>query len=180
MQLLRYALVGVFAGLLLATPPAWAQDLITVTEAGISFAPMFENYILPVVGTAISGLIMWGIQKAAKLVNIQIDDRQRDLIHSVVDRGISAGRLWANTAMTGRLDIATQSAIARTAAGYANDRIPGALKHFKLTPQELEAIVQARMAELLAYDERTAVPAPVPPEIQPAPAPAKPARKKAA
>ncbi len=184
MQSLKALAIGLVGFVMLAAAPATAQDLVTVTETGINFAPLFENYVLPVVGTAISALIMWGITKASKLVGIQIDDRQRDLIFAVVDRGISAGRAWVGASVRDKLDVSVKSAIAQQTALYANNKIPGALKHFKLTPEDLNGIILARMAELQDYDDRTAVPAAAftdpPPEVQPDPAPAKPAAKKKA
>lgn len=121
----------------------------------IDFAPLIQQYVIPALGLVITTGISWLISKAAKFFNIRIDETQRAFVMSLVERGIAVGQHRIAQIAADKAHIETHNMIAAEAANYVIARAPDALKHFKLTPEDVRQIISAKLSEGVVAEAKT-------------------------
>lgn len=139
------ALIGTLAILLVLAfllVPAHAQTAIPVGEAG---GDLLETY-LSVLGTLVSAIISWALWRFLK---IRQDAEARDAIEKFVTN--AAGALLAGVrGKTDQIKIEVGSPQIADLATGALRRIPDALKHFGLGPQDLQRRIVEKVGVLTA------------------------------
>ncbi|MDZ5448974.1 hypothetical protein [Labrys sp. ZIDIC5] len=155
-----YAWAGAVAFVALVAP-AWAADDTTVSLGGLVTAllPYFEA----AVAALLTALIAWAAQAIQKWLGIQLDQSSRDALHSAAMTGVNMAlsRLSQSAA---NLTFDAKSAVIAQAIEWVESSVPDALKHFGLTPEQLEALIESKLGIAAA--------AAAPAVVAPAPAPA--------
>jgi hypothetical protein len=111
----------------------------------VDFTPLLEIAVSLVV--LLAG---WGIKRVASSLGLDIDDKQRMALESMIEKGVG----YATKRMTGpdgQISFELESEFVAKVADYVADSVPGALKHFKVDPRtpegraKLERMIEARM-----------------------------------
>ena len=109
----------------------------------ISLAPLVDQWILPVLGSVLTGLAAWAVAHVGFLARLTAQASQRALVLQVIDNGIS----WAegvlakqpiSFAATGKTGLAVQ---------YVTSMVPAALTSLGVTPAKLTQIVDAKIQQ---------------------------------
>lgn len=152
MRLFMYLLV-VFP-LLVTT--VFASDI--QSSESVSLVPLF-NEILEYVAVIIVGFIAWGFGRVAvylrRWLGIRVDDSQRAVVMGAVERGVNyAANIARQRAANDKiLTINTRSVLIAEALKYVQNRVPDALKHFNLSPNDIADMVTAKIEEQNTVDK---------------------------
>ncbi|MGO4337890.1 hypothetical protein AB4037_23520 [Labrys sp. KB_33_2] len=141
--------------------PAWAADDTTVSIGG--FVTALIPYFEAALAALVTALIAWGAQAVQKFLGIQLDKSSRDALHSAAMTGVNMAlsRLGQSAA---NITFDAKSAVIAQAIEWVESSVPDALKHFGLTPEQLEALIESKLGIAAA--------ATTPAVVAPAPAPA--------
>jgi hypothetical protein len=107
----------------------WQDALLT------SLAPYFPV----IIDTLVTGLVGWAAMRFARWSGIQIDKKMQDDLH----------RAASTAAMTALARGLRGTAAETMMQGYIEESVPDALKRLAPSPAVLQAIMRAKMAELL-------------------------------
>lgn len=107
-------------------------------EIGLQIAWAFLE---PVINTAIVGIVGWLVFQWNKWFRYQWDEKNRVALQSALENGVRAG-LQALKSQQGHsvLSNATTPLVLNFARSYVAGSVPGAVKHFKLTPEKIEEL----------------------------------------
>lgn len=168
-QLAAYILLFALAVLFVSLPLAMAFALpaptlisaaSAVPDTVVSGGPLFqiiEPYLVSGLGAAITALIAWAAALVQKWMGLKIDQAHRDALHSAAMTGVNMALSRLGTTANS-LTIDTKSAVIAQAIAWIEKSVPGAMAHFKLTPDKLGAIVEAKIGALVAATPTPAVP----------------------
>lgn len=122
--------------------PAWAADDTTVSLGG--FVNAFIPYIEAALAALATALVAWAAQAAQKFLGIQLDKSSRDALHSAAMTGVNMAlsRLGQSAA---NLTFDAKSAVIAQAIEWVESSVPDALKHFGLTPDQLQALIESKL-----------------------------------
>lgn len=140
--------------------PAWAADDTTVSLGGLVTAII--PYLEAALAALVTALIAWAAQAIQKWLGIQLDQSSRDALHSAAMTGVNMAlsRLSQSAA---NLTFDAKSAVIAQAIEWVESSVPDALKHFGLTPEQLEALIESKLGIAAAASTPAAVaPAPTP------------------
>lgn len=109
-----------------------------IQEIGLQIAWAFLE---PVINTAIVGIVGWLVFQWNKWFRYQWDEKNRVALQSALENGVRAG-LQALKSQQGHslLSPATTPLVLNFARSYVAGSVPGAVKHFKLTPEKIEEL----------------------------------------
>lgn len=106
------------------------------------FLAQIITYFVPIIVTALLG---WAAVLYTRLTGRQLDAQNRDSLQSALSNGVlwaiqqllaSGGKLNAD----GTVPDAARAGVLSAAQSYVMQSAPGAIKHFKLTPNRLEML----------------------------------------
>lgn len=140
----------------LASFAAAAPD--TVVTGGPLFQ-LIEPYLVSGIGALITALIAWAAALVQRWVGIKIDQANREALHSAAMTGVNLA-LSKLGAEANDLSFDTKSAVIAQAVTWVEKSVPGALKHFGMTPDKIAAVVESKIGALAQ-----ATPVPVAPVI---------------
>ena len=129
----------------------------------ISLVPVL-NEVLEYIVVVIIAVIGWGFSRLAgylrKWLGIRVDDSQRAVVMGAVERGVNyaADCLRKTMAENKNLNVDCRSQLIATAIKYVQARVPDALNHFKLTPQDVGDMVAAKLEEFGTIDKMATTP----------------------
>ena len=112
-----------------------------VTKAIIDFSPLIQD-VMYVIITVVGMGIMFLAKKAGSYIGLKIDDQNRKVVDDVLKKGITYA--YNKLDEKGMTKVET-SAVVALAANYAITSIPGTLKHFGLTKEDLTDRIIARL-----------------------------------
>jgi hypothetical protein len=161
MKLLRILAAGALALVFLAAGPALAQTAAPpAPSTTIDLAPLISTVILPAVGTLVLGVVAWA---AKRFIGIQLDDKATATVNDVLQKGLAFATAKVGTLP---LKIDVGSPIIATAANYALEHGPDALKRLGVSPDQLAQKLVARYMDPtvpVGVTELPAEPKPAPP-----------------
>lgn len=114
----------------------------------INLAPLMDAVLpglLAVVGAVISAGLAWLLRLLAKFTGVTIDERHRKTLEGIVLSRVRQILTDVYEDKRAALNVNTKSALVAEVAGYATRKAPGAIKHFKLQPGDLEEFVAGRI-----------------------------------
>lgn len=136
--------VALVAAAAVSVPIAYAQAAAPATPTfGIDLRPLLNEIVLPLAGAAAVWLATWISTRIAGWLKISRDDRVRAYLEKALLLGIDYGksRLERGTPLT----LQVKSQIVATAATYAVEHVPAALKHFGVDKDGLTRMLAARL-----------------------------------
>lgn len=113
----------------------------------IDLQPTFELLLQALVAPlllALGALLIQWLRKRAQVAGLEVDDKVRAYLTDALAFGVELALREARRAANGRLTIQVENDAARKAAQYVLDRVPDAVRHFKLSPDALEQMARAR------------------------------------
>ncbi|WLD56894.1 hypothetical protein NFC81_09135 [Salinispirillum sp. LH 10-3-1] len=116
----------------------------------INLAPFAEYFVLLLM-TAVSALAMPALIALRDKLKIDQDSQ----LASTMDNGLHLALKWAETQMLLRgqkLTIETRHQFIADAANYVAENFPGIMKHFGITPERLQHMIEARTYGRLGND----------------------------
>lgn len=137
-------------------PSAFAGDDQHVTT--ISLVPIV-NEALEYIVVIVIAIIGWGVSRVTgylrKWLGIRVDDSQRAVVMGAVERGVNyaTDAVREMIANSDYLTVDCRTLLITTAIRYVQKRIPDALRHFKLTPDDVGDMVAAKLEELGTVDK---------------------------
>jgi len=139
---LPYAAVAALTFLAMLTTQAFAQDGAAVVSEGfkIDFGPLVEPLLALLSALLVAVTTLLGNYIRRK-TGIELNLQNNAILNEAIDRAID----FARAKLQGKAQIATNSALAATAAGYVIEGAPKALIYFKITPQRLTNMILARL-----------------------------------
>lgn len=126
----------------------------------ISLVPVL-NGVLEYIVVVVVAVIGWVVSRLTgylrKWLGIRVDDSQRAVVMGAVERGVNyaADRLRTTMANNKNLNVNCRSLLIATAVKYVQARVPDALNHFKLTPDDVGQMVAAKLEEFGTIDKIT-------------------------
>lgn len=142
-----------------------APTLITLAAAVpdtiVSAGPLFqlvEPYLVSGLGALVTALIAWAAALVQQWVGIKLDQSHRDALHSAAMTGVTMALSRIGVAANS-LTIDTKSAVVAQSIAWMEKSVPGALKHFGLTPDKLADIVESKIGALISAPAAVAIPA---------------------
>ena len=119
-------------------------DLSPLISLGIEFAAPLAGALGTVLGVYLVGRLM-------KLVGLQVDARQREAVDQALRNAIAFGLAKVRDRLDDGKPIAVdlRSEAMAAAARYAQDTVPGALKHFNITAEGLADRLETRLEAYL-------------------------------
>lgn len=98
-------------------------------------------FLEPVINTAIMGIVGWLVWQWNKWFNYQWDEKNRIALQSALENGVRLG-LQTLKAQQGHalLTPTTTPLVLNLARSYVAGSVPGAVKHFKLSPERIEEL----------------------------------------
>ncbi|TFF20524.1 hypothetical protein E3C22_16575 [Jiella endophytica] len=154
---MAFGLLALLALLMLAGIAHAAEAAPTAIDLGPIAASLIE-ILAPIVLAGLSAIAAWAFALFRKKTGWQIDQS----VGLIVDQGLqkavdfAASRLRDRVA--GGIPLHLRNEAIRIAAGYATQKLPGALKHFKIDPAnpedpKLTQMIEARLEEWLVDPE---------------------------
>ena len=146
-HLFSLGFAAVFAGLLLFGAPANAAtiDFSPVTTLANEFLRSFVSLLASV----IVGAAAWA---AKKWFGLQVDAKQRESLHGAIERGIGSALETILKKWDGKTAIEVDSEVVAMVSNYVLKLSPAAVKYFKLTPDMLADLINAKISERFLLD----------------------------
>lgn len=172
--LVAFALALAFA-FSIGIDTASAQAVTAPSSTTVSFGSLINEFLIPAVLAAAITVATWGVRKIDKFFGSRLSDENRAVLEASIGRGLH----WAADKISTKInekkitDIDVKNAIVAGALNYVTYYTPDALNFFGVTRENLQARVEAQLAELLGMGtiaEVTAGPALPPAVVQPSPA----------
>jgi len=121
-------------------------------DTTISAGPIFQlalPYIVSGLGAIVTALIAWAAAAIQRWTGVRIDAAHREALHSAAMTGINLAlsRLGASA---GALTIDTKSPVIAETVKWMEKSVPGALAHFKMTPDKLGEFVEGKLSAVIA------------------------------
>lgn len=132
-------LCGVFT-----SQSAMAQTVDFSPVVHFVFAHFQEAVVLSL--SALAGLVL---ESFRRLIGVKADQDQRQALHDAIDRGVALtlGNLHQELGANAAIEIGAP--VTAAVANYVLRFSPHVLKHFKLTSDDLEPLIRARIGALL-------------------------------
>lgn len=131
--------------LALSAFPALAADDTTV--AVLPIYKILEPYLVTLVSVIASALVGWIAIVIKNKFGLDIDAHMRETIQTAATN--AAGALVARMeGPIGTISIDVRSKLVKDGVDMVIAKVPDAINHFKLSPEELAAIVQAKLGIL--------------------------------
>ncbi|MGX5776496.1 hypothetical protein [Methylorubrum zatmanii] len=140
------AVLGIAAALLW---PAYAlaQDAAGTT---ISLGDLFRDVrstVETLIAVAVAGVLAFLASLLKKNLGLGVDEKMRNALQSALMNGVHAGLDYVQDAAD-RTSIDVKSEIVAKGIGYVRQYAPLAVKHFKLSEDDLAEMLRAKLAEL--------------------------------
>jgi hypothetical protein len=123
-----------------------------VPDTAVSAGPLFqlvEPYLMSGLGALVTALIAWVAAAIQKWMGIKIDQAHREALHSAAMTGVNMALSRLGVVADG-LTIDTRSAIVAQSIAWMEKSVPGALAHFKMTPDRLADFVESKIGLIAA------------------------------
>ncbi|MEW5422637.1 hypothetical protein [Amorphus sp. 3PC139-8] len=125
--------------------PAFAQDT-SVPVAG--FWEILRPYVVEVAGILVAAALGWLSMRVNKMFGLSIEAKHREALQSALMNGVMRGLASVDKAAD-RTSIDLRSAVVAEGVRYVQDYAPDAVRHFKLTPDRLGDLLEARLGSML-------------------------------
>lgn len=117
--------------------------------AGLDLWPYLDPFLSYVFIPALIPLIAWFVNKTAKWLGVEMDDRQRAAVLATVERGAGAMLRKHAQDLRGRLTIPLSHPAVAEAAEYVQRRVPDTLKKMKLSGEDIRDLISTHIASRL-------------------------------
>lgn len=106
------------------------------------------NLLVPIGFAVLSAFGSVAVKKIADYFHLKADDTSRQYLETAMTNAIAFARAEANkSAGHGMAVSVSMNNVERTAAQYALNAVPGAVKRLGLTPEHVQKMVAARLAK---------------------------------
>lgn len=136
----------VFASAVAFALPALAADEAAYT---IDLAPV-ALLVIAAIAAAIGLAVRTGIHALivylAERAGLELDEKTRTYLDAALDNALAWGTRNLTDYAAGKIpDIETKNKVLADAANYLAERVPDALDHFDLMPDDIEKMLEARL-----------------------------------
>lgn len=140
------AVIGI-AVALLCPVLAYAQDAASTT---VGLGDLFRDVrstIETLIGVVVAGVLALLAALVKRNLGLGIDEKMRNALQSALMNGVHAGLDLVQDAAD-KTSIDVKSEVVAKGIGYVRSYAPLAVKHFKLTEDDLAEMLRAKLAEL--------------------------------
>lgn len=130
--------IFLFSGAAFAADPATTVNFRPLVDLSIEFAVAVLVAVVPAIGG-------WIALRANTALGLKIDAQQRAVIEQGLERAIMFGVEAAKAKLPEGPVVDVKSAAIAQAVSYAQASVPGALKHFDITPDRLAKMIESRI-----------------------------------
>jgi len=134
------------------TNPVLAQALdpggSTIVDVGPATASLVE-WLAPILLVVLIAGGSWLVVKLASLLGLKVNALQREVVEQGLERAIGYAITRVGDKAAAGIPIAVKSEAIAVATGYAANAIPGALKHFKKSRDDIAKMIEARLDGIL-------------------------------
>lgn len=142
-RLPAWAIVGLAAGIVAGTMPAFAQDT-TVAVGG--WFDIFQPYLTEFASILAAAALGWLLMKLKQLFGLTIEARHREALQSALTNGVNRGISALETAAQDtKVDM--RSVVVAEGIRYVERSVPDAVKFFRLDPEHLGDLLEAHLAD---------------------------------
>lgn len=135
---------------MLIAAPAWAN---APADSTVSLAPIVDlaaPYLVSIIGALVAGLLGWLSKRLNDWLGVEIEGRHREVLHSAAVTGLER----AVAALRGRgeeVRFDLKSPVIADAVDWVLTKgAPDAVARFGLSPDDVEAIVRAKMVRVIS------------------------------
>ncbi|MBP0439453.1 hypothetical protein [Tianweitania sediminis] len=114
------------------------------------------SWLAPILFAVLMALAVWLLTKVTGWLGLKTNALQRDVVEQGLARAIGYAISKLGDRAAGGIPIYVKSQAIEIAAEYALKAIPGALKHFEKTRDDLADMIEARLDGVLIDPEREA------------------------
>lgn len=147
---LPFALMALIAAILAFL--AFSPTLALAADSTVSLAPAVDlvgPYIVSILAALFAALLGWLSKRLNDWLGFEIDGRSREALHSAAVTGLDhAIALLRSRGEEVRLDVRAPI-VAEAVDWVLTKGAPGAVQRFNLTPADVEAIVTAKLNQVL-------------------------------
>ncbi|MHB2265827.1 hypothetical protein [Aliihoeflea sp. PC F10.4] len=129
--------------------PAAAQTIIDAGPAAFAI----WDFVTPIVALVLLGIGLWLALKLASLIGLKMDAFHRAAVESVLNRAIGFAIVKVGDRARAGIPIAVKNQALAVAADYALRSIPGALKYFGKSRDDVIEMIEARIEDALVDDD---------------------------
>lgn len=126
-------------------------------DAGGGIFAALQPYIVDGAGVLITAFIGWAATKFSAKTGIEIDAKHRDALHSAIVTGINLGLSRVGEKIEGK-PVTASNAVVADAMNWVNKSVPDALDRFKVTPDTLRTMVEAKIPQVTGATAPVAAP----------------------
>lgn len=112
----------------------------------IDFGPILVDAVIPALSAVLLALGSVAIRWLSKRLKLAADAEVRRYLEAALEHGVSYGAAKATELAQDGGKVAVRNAAVARAAQYVLDHVPDALRHFDITPERLEQMIEARLA----------------------------------
>lgn len=123
--------------------PALAQTIGTTT---VDFGPVLTT-VLQLLGAVIAGVGAWAVSRLNKYLGIKNDSELAHVMDNALRNGIKFATVRLSGALEGKTKVDLHNEVAALAATYVISSVPGTVAHFKLTPERVRELIEARLPD---------------------------------
>lgn len=136
----------VFASAVAFAFPAFAADEAVYTIDLAPVALIVIAAIAAAIGLAIRTGVHALIDYLAERAGLELDEKTRTYLDAALDNALAWGTRNLSGYAAGKIpDIETKNKILADAVNYLTERVPDALDHFDLMPEDIEKMLEARL-----------------------------------
>jgi len=106
----------------------------------VDLAPIVNQVVIPVLTPLLGAGALWVLNKAAKLLHVNIQAQQRVVLETAISNGIA----YADQVLAAHETVQTSDRVAQ-ALNYVLPKVPVAMKDLGVTPAQLGDLILARL-----------------------------------
>ncbi len=114
-------------------------------QFALDISPIFD-VLLELLATVLMALGTWGITLLSRKLKLSNDSEIRNYLEKALERAVDNATERAREAGKDYTQIEVRHELLRDAAQYIVNRTPDAVKHFNLSPGDVDELVRARLA----------------------------------
>ncbi|MCK9514205.1 MAG: hypothetical protein M0R28_23660 [Pigmentiphaga sp.] len=149
---LKLPVALVIAALLVVALVAFSSASAMAADSAISLAPAIDlagPYVVSILAAVLAALLGWLSKRVNDWLGFEIDGRNREALHSAAMTGLDHA-ISLLRARGEKIEIDVRSPIVANAVDWVLTKgAPGAVQRFNLTPADVEAIVVAKLNQVL-------------------------------
>lgn len=103
------------------------------------------GYLIQIIAAALVVVAMWAVKRLGGKLGLDIDARQREVIYTAIEGAVGWGAMQARLKGENLAKVNVKNELIHVAADYLVQRVPDAIRHFKLSPADVEQLVASRL-----------------------------------